>query len=279
MRNMSSFKSMIVSCYHMSCQSLNLILNGENNKYNFDYRKWKQVLLMKLKSETILCSSLICLLACADTTEKEVVKEISLMEASHQVIFASVEKLGKHDFQATYQQQEFHGEEEKAKHEEILEIKWQDWDHFQSRRSVDGEVASNVIISDLGTWDWHGGKWVERSDGEPYRVQMRNTWNQWDSVIRHFSEHIEWVLDGEEVIEERKTKRYKAKFTKPETVKSSLRPTQFQGTVWVDEETAVRVLGEIRGSLVRNSYRKVVKLQVQRTEIGKEKKMVVPIQQ
>jgi hypothetical protein len=47
----------------------------------------------------------------------------------------------------------------------------------------------------------------------------------------------------------------------------------------VDEETAVRVLGEIRGSLVRNSYRKVVKLQVQRTEIGKDKKIVVPIKQ
>ena len=222
---------------------------------------------------------LILMLACGDSSEKEVVTETSLMEASHQVIFASVEKLGKHDFQATYQQQEFHGEDERAKHEEILEIEWQDWDHFQSRRLVDGKIVSNVIISDSGTWDWHGGAWVERSDGEPYRVQMRNTWNQWDSVIRHFSEHIEWVLDGEEVVEKRRTKRYKARFTKPETVKSSLRPTQFQGTVWVDEETAVRVLGEITGSLVRGSYRKSVKLQVQRTEIGKDKKIVVAMQE
>ena len=200
-----------------------------------------------------------------------------LMEASHQVIFASVEKIGIHSFQATYQQTEFHGEDIRSEHEEVLEISWQNWDNFESKRTVDGEIVSNIIITDAQTWDWQSQQWVRRRDGEPYRVQLRNTWNQWDSVMRHFGEHVEWILDGDEVIEGRKTKRYRALFTKPERVKVSLRPIEFQGMVWVDEETAVRILGEISGVLLRDAYKKQVKYQVQRTEIGLKKDISPPI--
>lgn len=199
------------------------------------------------------------------------------MEASHQVIFASVEKIGSHAFQASYQQKEFHGEEIRSTHEEVLEISWQDWDNFQSRRTVDGETVSSIIILDSQTWDFQAEKWEKRRDGEPYRVQLRNTWNQWDSVMRHFEEYVEWIPDGDETVEGRKTKRYKAKFIKPQDVKRGLRPTKFRALVWVDEETAVRILGEIEGTLIRDAYKKEIKYQVQRTEIGQKQEINAPI--
>ena len=33
------------------------------------------------------------------------------------------------------------------------------------------------------------GNFVERPDGEPYRVQLRSMWNQWESAMRHFEPH------------------------------------------------------------------------------------------
>lgn len=221
---------------------------------------------------------LIFALGCWDSPTEEKAKETTeLVKASHEVIFASVEKIGQHSFQATYLQEEFHGEDVRTEHEEVLEISWQDWDNFQAKRLVDGEVVSDIIIVGSQTWDWQSEKWEKRRDGEPYRVQLRNTWNQWDSVMRHFEQHVEWVSDGEEVVQGRKTKRYKANFTKPEALKASLRPAEFQAMVWVDEETAVRILGEVTGTLINGAYKKKIKYQVQRTDIGKKQEINSPI--
>jgi hypothetical protein len=209
------------------------------------------------------------ILSCLTGSERDAsTPEEALVKASETVIFASVEKLGPHRSISTFQRTEFQNDDELSQHEEILQITWKDWDNFRSTLKVDQEIASDVLINNFETWEFSGGQWKRRVDGEPYRVQLRSTWNQWDDVMRHFSEFVEWEKVTVETIESRSTKKYVARFTKPEKTTSSFLPISLEGTVWVDEGTAVRILGELKGVLGRGEYKKEIKLQIQRTEIG-----------
>jgi len=212
----------------------------------------------------------------SDPSEKELSPSEQLVRASDKVIFTSVEQLGPHRSVSTFQRREYRGEGLETEHEEVLQIAWKDWDNFQASRFVDSELVSGVVIADFNTWEYAGSQWIKRDDGELYRVQLRSTWNQWDDVLRHFSDHIIWEVVGEEVLEGRKTQKYVARFTKPEVSKKTLRPLSFQGTVWVDELTAVRILGEVSAELARGSYKKSLRLQVQRTDIGAELEVSPP---
>ena len=214
--------------------------------------------------------SLVLLGCSSGTSEKNLSPTEELVKASEQVIFASVEKVGPHRSVSTFDRKEYHGEDLNSEHQEILQIVWKDWDNFQYIQTVDKEVNSDVVISNLITWEYSAGRWNRRQDGEPYRVQLRSIWNQWDNVMRHFVDHVTWTPIAQEVIEGRKTQKYVAEFTKPEDSSKSLRPISFDGTVWVDEQTAVRILGEIQGELCRGAYKKSMRLQVQRTDIGSE---------
>ena len=54
---------------------------------------------------------LIFAFGCWDSAEEEELQsKTDLFEASEKVIFASVEQIGQHAFQASYQQEEYHGE-------------------------------------------------------------------------------------------------------------------------------------------------------------------------
>jgi len=212
----------------------------------------------------------------SDSAKEELSPAEQLVLASDKVIFASVEKIGPHRSVSTFKRTEYRGEDIETEHEEVLQIAWKDWDNFQATRFVDEEVVSDIIIADFATWEYAGGQWKNREDGELYRVQLRSTWNQWDDVLRHFSEHVTWEFVSEEVLEGRKTKKYTARFSKPDDARKTLRPLAFQGTVWVDEVTAVRILGEISGELGRGSYKKSLQLQVQRIDIGGEIAINVP---
>ena len=53
----------------------------------------------------------------------------------------------------------------------------------------------------------------------------------------------------------RKTRRYKSKFTKPGP-QEWFEALEFQAVIWVDEGTAVRILGEVTGTLIRDAYEK-----------------------
>ena len=113
-------------------------------------------------------------------------------------------------------------------------------------------------------------KIVERPDGEPYRVQLRNTWNQWDSNIRYFQQGIDWEFVAAKTIDGRKVRHYQSSFDQNMVSNSALHPKEFTGNVWVDEDTAVRLVGNLQGVLLNGPYKKTIELTLERQDIGTE---------
>ena len=187
------------------------------------------------------------LAACSGEQEKQLQE---LATASENVIFASVESLGKHDYLALIVRDEYQGGEKSSHHEESIAIQWQDWDHFSYRRLVDGKGVMNLIVSKHVPWLLRpNGKWKKRRDAEPYRVQMRNSWNAWEQIVSPFSDGLEMKGQGFEQIEGRRVQRFQLEYTPPESQPNGVQPARLSGSVWVDQETAVRILAEVECSL------------------------------
>lgn len=206
-------------------------------------------------------------LACTEPTSVEETPKQTLIEASQEVIFASTEILGAHRLRSVYRQSEYHGEDLRNEHQEVLSIDWVDWDHWQVVQSVDGEVVTQVIIMDGVCLEQVAGKFVKRPDGEPFRVQLRSMWNQWDGLMRHFEPHTTWVNSGTESMEDRTVHKYTAQFTPP-TDQRGIYPSELTSTVWVDEQSAVRLAGKIDSVLLQGPYKKTQSLTVERSDIG-----------
>ena len=112
------------------------------------------------------------------------------------------------------------------------------------------------------------GDWERRPDAEPYRVQLRQKWNVWERVTRPFEAGLSFISVGEEPIEGRSGHRYQLVFSDVKDVQSGLRPESIEGDIWVDTETAVRLLGDIRAQLTSEGYTKVMSLKLSRTDIN-----------
>ena len=202
-----------------------------------------------------------------------------LVVASEKVIFESVEKLGAHRSISTFNRTEYFEENIRSEHQEILEISWRDWDNFQYARRVDDETVAEVIIADFKTWAYSAGDWKPQPDGELYRVQLRTTWNQWDNMMHSFTEYVTWESVGQETIEGRKAQKYVANFTPPPKAKAGVQPLAFEGAVWVDEQTAVRLLGTITGEMGQDTRRSKLKLQIQRVDINADFEIAPPVEE
>ena len=210
-------------------------------------------------------------LACTGDDQKTVSEpDQTLISASKEVIFASTEVLGPHRFRSVYEQTEFHGEDVRNQHREVLSIDWMDWDHWQATHLVDEDVVMNVLIMDSQTLEQVSGTYIKRPDGEPYRVQLRSMWNQWDAVMRHFEPYTTWTDNGTSQIEGRTVHQYTANFTEPEKQPVGLIPIELSAQVWVDEQTAVRLAGTVEASLIQGPYKKTVSLKVDRSDIGSD---------
>ena len=208
-------------------------------------------------------------LACTgDESTKVVEPEKTLLSASQEVIFASTEVLGPHRFRSVYEQTEFHGEDPRNTHREVLSIDWLDWDHWQATHMVDDEVVMQVFVMGSKCLEQVSGKFIERPDGEPYRVQLRSMWNQWESVMRHFEPHSTWIDNGTSTMEDRTVHQYTAVFKEPKDPSHGLTPIELNAQVWVDEQTAVRLAGSVEGALIQGPYKKSITLKVERSDIG-----------
>ena len=133
-----------------------------------------------------------------------------------------------HRFRSVYEQTEFHGEDPRNTHREVLSIDWLDWDHWQATHMVDDEVVMQVFIMGSKCLEQVSGKFIERPDGEPYRVQLRSMWNQWESAMRHFEPHSTWTDNGTSTMEERTVHQYTAVFTEPKDSSIGLTPIELR---------------------------------------------------
>ena len=207
-------------------------------------------------------------LACSGDVQELSVPDTTLLEASQEVIFASTEALGPHRLRSIYVRTEYHGDEIRNQYKEILSIDWMDWDHWQVTQMIDDEVVTQVMVMDGKCLEQVGGQYIKRPDGEPYRVQLRSMWNQWDGLMRHFEPHTTWIEKGTSDIEGRKTQQYTANFTSPVDHRVGLSPKYLTAEVWVDQQSAVRLVGKVDAVLIKDAYKKEVNFTVERSDIG-----------
>ncbi len=203
------------------------------------------------------------------TRPPETTPQEALASASEDVIFASVEKLGPHSYEAILERVEREEDSELSFSEEILWVAWQDWDNFHFRRQVDQKTVQDIAVVDRRAWKYKNGSWTEREDAEPYRVELRGSWNAWEQMLSPFEPYLIFESKGLESQDGRKAEHYELAMKDPPKSAYKLVPKTLKGDVWVDEFTAVRLLANVAGKLERGSYSKEFSLKILR-EINPE---------
>lgn len=211
--------------------------------------------------------------------QSEPTPEITLSEAADKVIFASVEKLGAHHYIGRITRADSRDGTPTTSHEETVDLGWEDWDHFRCARLINGELASEVMVADGVPWVRKAkGRWDRRDDVEPHRVQLQATWDTWDEALEPFGDQVLLTEQGQELIEGRNTTRYAVSLVaapKPEekqkkkaATRSHFTPLSLSGTVWVDQATAVRLVGDVQGAVQQGTLTRTISLRFARSGFG-----------
>jgi len=223
---------------------------------------------------------MIWLLACSILPEER--PEEKLAAASNTVIFASVEKLGAHHYEARVRRKELREETITSNHDEIIIIDWQDWDNFRYSRTLDTKEVSSLIVSNHIPWLKNTAqKWSKYEDAEPYRTELRTSWNTWEQYVGRYETLITWKPIEEDIIADRKVTRYELLYQKENDAPKNTEPTNLtlsslSGSIAVDQATAVRIYAEVKLVLTGDKYRKEIDLQIKRTDIGVQKNIPPP---
>lgn len=209
-----------------------------------------------------------------------------LGEVSQSIQFESVDRLGPHRYLARISQRQVREGSDPRHTDEAVEIRWQDWDTFEYRRVVDGQLQSAVVAVDGRPWVHRSGARFEpRDDAEPFRIDLRQSWNAWEQALEPFRERIVLVEEGSELFESRPVRRFRVELepvdeaTTAEAGKAGKRRRIHQpsgqrvleslsGKVWIDEGTAVRVQAEVTGTLTERDRHRTIDLQLTRSGIG-----------
>jgi hypothetical protein len=212
------------------------------------------------------------------TIVPEISEEEKLAEASTKVIFASVEPLGPHQYDARIRRKEIREEIEVSSHDEFVHIDWQDWDNFQYNRTIDTKEVTALIVSNHIPWlKYQSKKWKKQIDAEPYRLQMRTAWNTWEQYLGSYEDRLLWTPLGNDTIEGRTVTRYELSLdTSKNTPNRNLNLQSISGSVSVDQATAVRLYAELTIVLVADTYKKKIDMQLKRTMIGVAQEIISP---
>lgn len=217
-------------------------------------------------------------LGCSD--DPQPVEEVALADASTEVTFASVEQIGPHHMVASIRRTDDR-EGQVRTTDEVTELSWQDWDDFQVRGLVDGELTRETIVADGIPWVRVGDRFEERPDAETHRVQLRVTWNMWDAVLGTHRDHVQLVHEGEDIIEGRPAGRYRLELKpdeeRPRNQRWGFVPEGAEGTVWLDEASAVRLKAEITTTARRGGVARTTQLSLQRSNIGGDQAIQAPL--
>ena len=221
----------------------------------------------------------------------------TLSDASQEVQFESVDRLGPHLYLASIRHRAARADGAVDRTDEAVEIRWQDWDTFAFRRVVDAQLQSAVVTVEGRPWSLRSkGRWERREDAEPYRLDLRQSWNAWEQALEPFDDRIVLEEEGSELFEGRAVRRYTVSLA-PESdddavlargkgkrrrqtrhqKASSVQLLSLTGRVWVDEGTAVRLQADVTGELEHRGRRRTVELQLTRSGIGQSQDIEPPV--
>ncbi len=243
-------------------------------------------------------STALALLALAGCGDEAAVA--ALAQVSQQVQFEAVDSLGPHHFLGSVHHRRMRSDGTVGRTDEAVEIRWQDWDSFEFRRSVDGELATAVIARSGVPWMIQAnGTWRREEDAEPFRLELRQSWNAWDQALEPYLDRIVYDDRGTEVVEGRQARRYGLSLAPPvarpdaasrggkaakrrkagrdkSAEPSGDRLLSIAGEVWVDESTAVRLLADVQAERIHRGRSHAVELKVVRSDIGRDQQIQAP---
>jgi hypothetical protein len=220
----------------------------------------------------------------------------TLPEVAEKVPFDVVDRLGPHVATATTRVTETRAGQEPRVRTEVLEIRWSDWENFESARSVDGaRVSTSRVVAGRGYVERYGA-WQALDEAEPLRQELRIAWDAWGAAMDPFDDRL--VLDAPDgdIVEGRPATRYTVRLAEAparakakrkakakakgdgarEMPRSDAELLSLAGSVVLDDATAVRLVAEVTGEYRQGTVQRTVALSLARTGIGTPIPFTVP---
>lgn len=224
-----------------------------------------------------------------------------LAAAASKAQFESATDLGPHRLSAVIERSESLRGGTPLRRQEGVEIRWESWDAFETRRLVNGEQVSCLRVVDGHAWSQRrDGTWVQRGDPEPARQELRLVWNNWEQALEPFDDRVDLTKSSSEVVEGRRAQRYLVSLADPEPADQRIdRGKQrgkrkakgkrrrrgnadqrtfraLSGDVVIDETTAVRLLAKVRGEWQDGIRTHAVALDLTRSGFGLPQALTAP---
>jgi hypothetical protein len=192
-----------------------------------------------------------------------------LVRASDDVTFQTTEDLGPHRRHAAIVRTTTSADGHIVKTEEATDLQWKDRDNWRMLATRDGTVRSEILVWDGAAWLRSGGQLRQRGDAEPYRVELMSTWDPWPMALESLADAVRLVPEGLEEVEGRRAWRHRAEIVPPvEGRRRVWEPTLVEGTVWIDERSALKLVGDVHVSATSKGRTQDVLLRFATSGIG-----------
>jgi hypothetical protein len=189
-----------------------------------------------------------------------------LATASNAVVFSSTEALGPHACTSIQTRVDRRAGTQVSQREETTKLRWTSWDDFDFASVVDGKPQTSVRVTGQTAMVRDGkSDWRQRPDPEPYRAQLRATWNTWDATLEPFEGRVVLTSEGQEVVGGRSTQVYAVSLGPPlerARARATTTPVALAGRVWLDEATAVRLKADITGTVQQRDLERSLALRL-----------------
>ncbi len=171
--------------------------------------------------------------------------------ASQKVTFETVQDLGGFTLQSSA-----HDERVttggKVLRESAVSLKWKDRDHWEYESLTDGRPTTHWLVNEGSAWEsLSGGLLTLKGDPEPLRAQLGLAWDPWEDVVALTGGRIQYGAGVPETVDGRAAVRHDVSLAPAATVVAhrsfgpAMEPVALSGTVWIDSETAVRLLADV----------------------------------
>lgn len=197
--------------------------------------------------------------------------------AARRVTFATLESLGPHRLDARITRTTQVEGAPPSEEDESISLRWQDADHWQVSRRRDDKPVGEVRAWEGSAWlSSRGGPLRLHGDAEPFRAALAAEWDPWAAALGSYADHIGFREVGEELVEGRKARLYALELL--DAVGGKGREVErVEGRVWIDELTAVRLVGDLAVDAVHRGKRRGVRLRFAVVEIGGDPGVASPL--
>lgn len=196
----------------------------------------------------------------------------ALATAADAVVFSSTEALGPHTCTSVQTRVDRRAGAQVSQREETTTLRWTSWDDFEFASVVDGKAQTSVQVNGQTALVRDGkSDWRPRPDPEPYRAQLRATWNTWDATLEPFEGRVALTPEGQEDVAGRAAQVYSVSLGPPlerARARATTNPTALAGRVWLDERTAVRLKADITGVVQQRDLERSVALRLDCAEVA-----------